>query len=530
MVVAVTPLLLVSIAILLTAAGWCIYLLFRLRDRQLAVLGAVLGVVAIAGTAMMLVPGLTRGMELSLQAADIPTLGVSVLALVTVIVLSRTVSSSGVSGDAFYDPATGLPNRSSFLNLLERSTGRAQRRHPPSLAVLIVGLDRFKLINETLGHAAGDQMLIAVARRLLTCLRPGDVVARIGGDEFGILLHQIRDSSDAIRVAKRVQAVLKTPYGLGGRELPTTASIGIVTDETSYDAGTLVRDAGTAMDRAKAHGKDRYELFDETMHARALALIRLETDLRLAIDHDQLRLYFQPVVSLETGRITGFEALVRWDHPVQGLLQPSHFIPLAEETGLIVPLGWWVLEEACRQMSRWLEQFTDMPQLSVSVNLSPKQFQQSNLVERVKQTVGKSGFDFRRLRFEITEGVLMQEVDVSVGTINELRQLGIQVNIDDFGTGYSSLSYLQQLPIDTLKIDKSFVSDLDVAGQKPHVIQAIVSLARDLGISVVAEGIETQEQSARLKFLKCDEGQGFLYSEPVDGDTATRLLQAQLDR
>jgi diguanylate cyclase (GGDEF)-like protein len=528
--VAVTPLLLVSIAILLTAAGWCVYLLFQLRDRQLAVLGGVLGVVAIAGTAIVLAPGLSRGLELSLQAVDIATLGVSVLALVTVIVLSRTVSTSGIPGDAYYDPATGLPNRAFFLNLVERSTRRAQRQHPPSLAVLVVGLDRFKLINETLGHAAGDQMLIAVARRLLTCLRPGDVVARVDGDEFGILLHQIKDSSDAIRVAKRVQAVLKTPYGLGGRELPTTASIGIVTDETSYDAGTLVRDAGTAMDRAKAHGKDRHELFDETMHARALAHIRLEADLRHAIEHDQLRLYFQPVVSLESSRITGFEALVRWDHPVQGLLQPSHFIPLAEDTGLIIPLGWWVLDEACRQMSRWLERFTDMPELSVSVNLSPKQFQESNLVERVKQTVGHSGFDFRRLRFEITEGVLMEEVDESVDTIKELRALGIQVNIDDFGTGYSSLSYLQQLPIDTLKIDRSFVSDLDVAGQKPQVIQAIVGLARDLGINVVAEGVETQEQSARLKFLKCDEGQGFLYSEPVDGDTATQLLQAQLDQ
>jgi diguanylate cyclase (GGDEF)-like protein len=528
--VAVTPLLLVSIAILLTAAGWCIHLLFQLRDRQLALLGGVLGVVAIVGTIIVLAPGLSRGIELSLQAVDIATLGVSVLALVTVIVLSRTVSSSGGSGDAFYDPATGLPNRAHFLNLLERSTRRAERQHPPSLAVLIVGLDRFKLVNETLGHAAGDQMLVAVARRLLTCLRPGDVVARMGGDEFGILLHQIKDSSDATRVAKRVQAVLKTPYGLGGHELPTTASIGIVTDETSYDAGTLIHNAGTAMDRAKAHGKDRYELFDETMHARALALIRLETDLRLAIDHDQLRLYFQPVVSLESGRITGFEALVRWDHPVQGLLQPSHFIPLAEESGLIIPLGWWVLDEACRQMSKWLEQFTDMPELSVSVNLSPKQFQQSHLVERVKETVEQSGFDFRRLRFEITEGVLMEEVDISVGTIKQLRALGIQVNIDDFGTGYSSLSYLQQLPIDTLKIDRSFVTDLDVAGQKPQVIQAIVGLARDLGINVVAEGVETQEQSARLKFLKCDEGQGFLYSEPVDGDTATQLLRAQLDQ
>ena len=527
---AVTPLLLVSIAILLTATGWCIYLLFRLRDRQLAVLGTVLGVVAIGGTIIVLAPGLSRGLEPSLQAVDIATLGVSVLALVTVIVLSRTVSSSGASAETYYDPATGLPNRASFLNLLDRSTRRAQLQHPPSLAVLVVGLDRFKLINETLGHAAGDRMLIAVARRLLTCLRPGDVVARTGGDEFGLLLHQIRDSSDAIRVAERVQAVLKTPYGLGDQELPITASIGIVTDENSYDAGTLLRDAGTALDRAKAHGKDRYELYDETMHARALALIRLESDLRMAIDHDQLRLYFQPVVSLESGRITGFEALVRWDHPVQGLLQPSHFIPLAEESGLIIPLGWWVLEEACRQMAQWLDKFDGMAELSVSVNLSPKQFQQRRLVERVKQTVEQSGFAFHRLRFEITEGVLMEEVDVSVGTINELRALGIQVNIDDFGTGYSSLSYLQQLPIDTLKIDRSFVNELDVSGQKPQVIQAIVGLARDLGISVVAEGVETQEQSARLKFLQCDEGQGFLYSEPVDGDTATQLLQAQLDR
>ncbi len=408
-------------------------------------------------------------------------------------------------------------------------TRRAQRQRPPSFAVLVLGLDRFKLINETHGHNGGDHVLIAVARRLLDCLRPGDVVARLGGDEYGILLHNIKDSSDATRVARRIQEVLRTPFGLGSSELPVTASIGIVTDELSHDPGTLLRNAGTAMDRAKAHGKDRYELFDETMHARAVALIRLEADLRDAIEREELRLYFQPVVSFQTGSITSFEALVRWKHPAQGLLAPKHFIPLAEETGLIIPLGWWVLNEACRQLARWLQRFPNLT-LSVSVNLSPKQFQQRSLVERVKQTVEKHKVAFRHLRFEITEGVLMEEVDSSVETIQRLRDLGIEVHIDDFGTGYSSLSYLQRLPIDTLKIDRSFVSQMDSVGQKPHIVQAIVGLARDLGISVVAEGIETQEQSTWLKFLKCDEGQGFLYSEPVDGETATRLISEQLDQ
>ena len=521
-----TPILICSILALLVAVGWSLALLLRLRERRLGVLTATLGLVALARL-LMLLPGTESwALDLTVRAAELPGLGVSVLTLVAVALLDRAVSGHAGPHGPFSDSVTGLPNRIFFLNLLERSISRSQWRKDHAFAVLLLDLDRFKLVNDSLGHPVGDQLLVAIAQLLLKCVRPGDSVARLGGDEFCILLQNIRDSSDATRVATRIHTELQAPFQLAGRAVFTTASIGIVSSESGHDrVEALLRDADTAMYRAKARGKARYELFDETMHARAVALLQLESDLRSALEHEQFRLVFQPVVSLATGRITGFEALVRWEHPERGPVLPDHFIPLAEETGLILPLGWWVLREACRQLAAWLERFPELSELSVSVNVSAKQFQQADLIKRVAEALRENGLGPGRLRLEITESVLMDDVESSVSVIKQLQALGAQVQIDDFGTGYSSLSYLHELPIDTLKIDRSFVSKLDVAGEKSEVVRAIVTLARDLGVHVIAEGVETAEQSARLKVLKCDHGQGYLFSEPVDGETAGELLQ-----
>lgn len=427
---------------------------------------------------------------------------------------------------AFHDALTGLPNRALLADHLKLAIERAKRREDHLFAVLFLDLDRFKNINDSLGHTIGDQLLVAIARRVEGCLRPMDTVARLGGDEFAILLDGLEDFSQVIHVAERVQDELMKPFNLMGHEVYTSASIGIAHSTTGYDQPeNILRDADIAMYRAKDNGKARYELFDTVMHTRAVALLKLENDLRRAIERQEFEVYYQPIVSLETDQIAGFEALVRWVHPERGLVSPDEFIPLAEETGLIMEIGHWVLHESCRQMRQW--QLSFQRPLVLSVNLSGKQFIQPNLIGQVKDILKKTNFDPRLLRLEITESVVMENAEAAAAMLHQLRDLGAHLSIDDFGTGYSSLSYLHRFPVSTLKIDRSFIGRMGEGGENSEIVRTIMTLASNLGMEVVAEGIETEEQLSQLRALKCEYGQGYLFSRPVDANTAALMIMAK---
>ena len=430
--------------------------------------------------------------------------------------------------DAFHDALTGLPNRALFIDRLGQLIGHTKRHQDYLFAVLFLDLDRFKVVNDSLGHTIGDQLLIALARRVEACLRPGDSVARLGGDEFTILLDDIQDLQAATRVADRLHQELSLPFNLGGQEVYTTASIGIALSTTGYERPEdVLRDADTAMYRAKGQGKARHEVFDQAMHARAVRLLQLETDLRRAVEHGQFQVYYQPIVSLSTGRIAGFEALVRWQHPERGLVSPAEFIPVAEETRLINPIGQWVLGEACRQTRAWQQRFPASPPLSISVNLSIKQFTQPDLIEQIETILQTTGLDARHLKLEITESLIMETAESATEMLWRLKDLGVQLSIDDFGTGYSSLSYLHRFPIDALKIDRSFVSRMNSEDKNSEIVRTIIALARNLGLGVIAEGVETAEQLAQLRLLECEHGQGYLFSKPVDGEAAAGLITAE---
>lgn len=491
--------------------------------------------------------------------------------------------------DALHDALTGLPNRILFMERLEQLIWQAKRYQDYLFAVLFLDLDRFKLVNDSLGHMVGDQLLIAIARRLERCLHPEDTIARLGGDEFAILLDNVRDIGNPTRVADRIQAELALPFNLSGHEVFTTASIGIALSSTGYNQlEDLLRNADTAMYRAKALGKTRYEVFDTGMHTHAVALLQLETDLRRAVDglrlardyyvasseqeQHEFRLYYQPIVSLETGRIIGFEALVRWQHPDRGLIAPAEFIPLAEETGLIIPISHWVLHEACCQLRVWQTQLLAglselnphlacawvpwgtlssevTPPLTISVNLSSKQFLQPDLVRQINQILQETGLDAHSLKLELTESALMENTESATAMLWQLKALGIQLCIDDFGTGYSSLSYLHRFPIDMLKIDRSFISQIGVdtesnpPGLNAHgisrqgpqltpraasIVQAIITLAHNLDIDVVAEGVETVRQMVQLKELKCKYAQGYFFSKPLNREAAGAIIATGL--
>jgi diguanylate cyclase (GGDEF)-like protein len=424
---------------------------------------------------------------------------------------------------AFHDALTGLPNRALLADHLKLAIERAKRREDHLFAVLFMDLDRFKNINDSLGHTIGDQLLIAIARRVEGCLRPMDTVARLGGDEFAILLDGLEDFSHAIHVAERVQDELMQPFNLKGHEVYTTASIGIALSTTGYDhPENILRDADIAMYRAKDNGKARYELFDTVMHTRAVALLKLENDLRRAIERQEFRVYYQPIISLQTDQIAGFEALVRWEHPERGFVSPDEFIPLSEETGLIMEIGQWVLHESCRQMRQW-QKSLQRP-LMLSVNLSGKQFIQPNLIGQIKNILEETDFDPRWLRLEITESVVMENAEAATSMLLQLRELGAHLSIDDFGTGYSSLSYLHRFPVTTLKIDRSFIGRMGEGDENSEIVRTIMTLANNLGMEVVAEGIETEEQLTQLRALKCEYGQGYLFSRPVAAEAAELLI------
>lgn len=444
-------------------------------------------------------------------------------------ITERKVAEEQLLHDAFHDALTNLSNRALFMDRLAGAAARTRRREDYTFAVLFLDVDRFKVVNDSLGHVVGDQLLISIARRLEKCLRPGDTVARLGGDEFAILLEDIADVSDSIRVAERIQTDLQQAFSLSGNEVFATASIGIAPGSSAYErAEDILRDADTAMYRAKALGKARHQVFDKAMHARAVALLQLETDLRRAVEREEFRLYYQPIVEFITGRIEGFEALIRWQHPERNIVSPSEFIPIAEENGLIIPIGRWVIREACRQLKQWHEQMPTDPPLTLSVNLSGKQLSRADLIDEIKAALKETGLDPSTLKLEITESVIMENAEHAVEMLLQLRALNVQINVDDFGTGYSSLSYLHRFPINTLKIDRSFVNRIGEQNENSEIIGTILTLARNLGMDVIAEGVETGEQLARLRALGCGHGQGYYFSVPLDNDAAFKLVREKL--
>ena len=430
---------------------------------------------------------------------------------------------------ATLDPLTGLPNRISFLRRLAAATattaptatGRTVSSpgvagDVPCCAVLYIDLDNFKLVNESLGHEGGDQLLIAVAERIADSLRGEDMVARLWGDEFAVLLASVESTAGAVRVAERIAERLGASVSLGGYEKFTTVSVGIALGgPTAGRPEEILRDADTAMCRAKAAGKARHAVFDPTMSAQAMERLTLEADLHRAIARGEFRVHYQPIIRLACGSIAEMEALVRWQHPRRGLLSPGAFVPLAEQTGLIRPIGQWVLDEACRQTRRWHLANPHRPPIGVSVNLSTRQFEQPDLVEKIGRTLETSGLDPAYLKLEITEAVAVGDAELAVATLWMLKGLGLKLAIDDFGTGYSSLSYLKRFPVDTLKIDRSFVSGLGLYPEDGAIVGAIISFANALGLTVTAEGIETAEQLALLRTLGADYGQGYFFGKPA---------------
>ncbi|MBN3874742.1 bifunctional diguanylate cyclase/phosphodiesterase [Nostoc sp. JL33] len=429
---------------------------------------------------------------------------------------------------AFHDALTGLPNRTVFMNRLTHALNYSKRHSDYLFAVMFIDLDRFKVINDSLGHLNGDQLLLTTASRLKLCVRSIDTAARLGGDEFTILLEGIQDVSDAIIVAERIQQELALPFELGGQQVFITASIGIALSSiVGYEnPQDLLRDADTAMYRAKVLGRARYELFNSDMYANALARLQLESDLRRAIERVEFRVYYQPIVSLTNGSILGFEALLRWQHPERGLLNPADFIPLAEETGLIFSIGNWALHEACRQTQAWRVSHDSNFLEKISVNLSLKQFYQPNLIEQIGQILHSTGLDADTLLVDITENVIMENSNKAAATLLQLREMGIELSIDDFGTGYSSLGHLYNFPISMLKIDRSFISSIGTSSMNLEIIEIIVTLAHKLGVNVVAEGVETKEQLALLKKLRCEYGQGYFFSVPLNSSAAEELIMA----
>ena len=426
---------------------------------------------------------------------------------------------------ALHDPLTNLPNRVLFMDRLQHAMERAKRHKDFQFAVLYLDLDRFKVVNDSLGHNIGDLLLIESSHRLQVCLREEDTVARLGGDEFVILLEDIQDPVDVTRIANRIQTNLASPCDLENHKVFVSVSMGIVLNTNGYERPEdILRDADIAMYRAKGQGRGRYEMFDMTMLAHAMTRLELETDLRRALERKEFIVHYQPIVELGACRIVGFEALVRWQHPVRGLVMPAEFIPTAEETGLIVPIGHWVLLEACRQVREWQAQFPTEPPLTVSVNLSVKQCSRADLVQKVAEVLQKTGLAAGDLKLELTESMIVEDTESTSTMLSELRALGVQVQIDDFGTGYSSLGYLQRLPIDTLKIDRTFIGRIGNNGSGSEIVQTILVLAHDLGMKVVAEGIETDEQLSKLKSMKCEYGQGYFFTKPVDSQTAEELL------
>lgn len=427
---------------------------------------------------------------------------------------------------AFYDPLTSLPNRALFMDRLHCAVERTRRSTHYQFAVLFIDLDRFKVVNDSLGHLVGDQLLVQIARRLEKGLRTVDTFARLGGDEFAIILDDIRSANDARFIANRIKKEFQRPFRIGEMTIHSSASIGIALSAEGYNSDEdLLREADMAMYRAKAKGKGRYQIFDAALLSSEINLLHLENDLRLAMEREEFRLHYQPIVELATRDVVAFEALLRWLHPRRGLVSPADFIPVAEETGLIVGIGSWVLDEACRQMREWAAEFVERPGLSVSVNLSSKQLANLGLGDHVTRALEATSLEASRLKLEITESVLVEDSQTTARLLGQFKQMGIEVLIDDFGTGYSSLSYLHSFPVDTLKIDRSFIAKMTADDRKNReIVRSTISLAHNLGLRVVAEGVETEEQAQLLTDFGCDFAQGWYFSKPVEAERVPELL------
>ncbi len=427
--------------------------------------------------------------------------------------------------EAQFDSLTTLPNRSYATDLLRRAIARAKRNREQQFGVLFLDCDRFKVVNDSLGHHAGDSLLRLVAGRLNGCVRPGDVVARLGGDEFVVILEGVKDEAEAISVAERIQHSLAQPFYLDGRELFMSVSVGIAMSQPGVERPEdYLRDADLAMYRAKLRGRARHEVFRADMRAGAVLQMSLENDLRHSMDRGELRVMYQPIWSLASGRIVGFEALVRWDHPQHGAMQPADFIPIAEETGLILPLGEWVLRQASQRLAHWNTKVVADDPIWMSVNVAARQLTHPGLVEIVKSAIAETGIEASKLKLEITESMIMADAVAAVGALEQLKALGIHLLMDDFGTGHASLSYLHRLPISTIKIDRYFVGRIDSNSECLEIVRTILNLSRSLSMDVVAEGVENSAQREVLQSLGCEYVQGYLLSPPLDADAAERLM------
>jgi diguanylate cyclase (GGDEF)-like protein len=443
-------------------------------------------------------------------------------------IVERRRVEERLAHDALHDALTGLPNRTLLIQRLQQVLHNAQTRSSYQFAVLYIDLDRFKIINDSLGHIAGDEFLVTITQRLHQCLRAQDMVARLGGDEFTVLLETVHNTAEAIQVAERILDALCAPLSLQGHMIFPSASIGIVIGSEEYqDTMDLLRDADLAMYEAKKTGKACYALFSAEFHTRTFQFLQIESALRQALERQEFRLHYQPIVSLISGHLIGFEALIRWQHSDKGFISPGEFIPIAEETGFIIPLGEWVLQEACRQLHDWHQTFPDQRQLIVSVNLSSKQLREPKFIEVIDRILAETGLDGQFLKLELTESMLVDDIEQVLQTLHRIRARNIQLSIDDFGTGYSSLSYLPRFPINTLKIDRSFTSRMVSDPENLEIVRAITSLAKSIDIEVIAEGIETPQEIVQLKQLGCGFGQGYWFSKPLDCEVAAQLLAAR---
>ena len=430
-----------------------------------------------------------------------------------------------------YDPLTGLPQKTLFLRMVDRALQSSYRNnHQKCLAILFVDLDGFKRINESLGHDKGDHLLLMLTARFRKILPPRSHISRFVGDKFAIQVGELAHEDDAIAIARILQTTIQHPIKIDEQAIVASASIGIALQpsDTEISAGELLRDAQTATHQAKARGKNHIEVFTSNMRLNIIAHFQTEADLRYAIERQELLTYYQPFISLKTGNIAGFEALIRWQHPEHGLVSPGKFIPVAEDTDLIIPIGQWILQEACQQMQRWHTKFALPSPLTISVNLSGRQFTQPDLVHHIEQTLKETGLPGEFLKLELTESILMDDVSSVIDTLNQMKRLNLKISIDDFGTGYSSLSYLHRFPIDTLKVDRSFVMNIDDLGEDHAIVETIITLGHHLGMDVIAEGIETAGQAQKLTALSCEYGQGYFFAKPLPAEQAEALLQKEV--